>query len=362
MPTTAIEKTTPTPAAIAILAAEESGVSPNLSIYLAAHRAGSGTIRGSVRLHSTLNRIRESLPPGPDRDDLLGPLVDLEGDPDLHGGHGDGFAIFRSPRALRVFRLPDWDGTDALFQHRHFQILPLLGHRDGHAAFHLLTLTRKRVRLFEVGMANAVEVTLNVVADFEEFLGLDESDHTQRNRVSSRAGTVNFGTGSEREKENRRFHDFCRNIDHARVEMDGGKPLPFVVAGTEHDVAIYAAACAHPLLVAGSVFASPDDGSTVAELAAKARGVVAEWVPPERKRLVEQYRKRAGSHLASAEMKEIGAAAATGRVEHLFVVAGTVSEDVNAAACDTLLHAGTVSVLSADAMPDTTTAAALLRY
>lgn len=367
--------------------AEAAG--PCVTIYLAGHKAGSGSRPRRVRLHSQLANADELLAQRnvapTDREQLLEPLRALAADPEMGAGHADGLVVFRTPRLFRAFRLP-WPVVDQLAVETRPLLRPLAAFLHPRRNFLLLALARHNARLFECGpgFARAMPLPDGLPASVEAFEGFDAPDHQMN---SSPAGQdsgdgkgVRFGTSSYRDKQYHYLHDFCRAIDAHLKPLLQERGWPLVLAGASAEIGAYRAANHSPALVDEAVESSPDGGWSDAELVRRGREAAGRWRTHDERLALHQF-ERAAPDRRAQEVEAILAAAAAGRVQHLFLTSETpqpgdadritnralLSGDfsgrgddlLNAALVETLRHGGQVWSL---APPDGPADCALMRF
>lgn len=345
-----------------------------ITIFLGSHKGGAGTKPGAQRLHAILpsleKQARGSGMNEAEAAELFEPLHQLESDPALAAGHHDSFAIFRSRRFFEVLRVPGLPLEGAWLEQR-FRITPVLERMALRPEFHLLTMTRRRVRLFHVELDEFREVPLppGVIGYLDEFTAFDAPDHTLRNMSSSGGGgKVAFGTGSEKEKEHAHFRDFCRALDRGLLATLKRADTPLMLAGTGPEVAIYRDVCDYGRLIEPAVTLSPDGGWSDAAIVQRAREIAAGWVSPDLARVLAQFERKNGTAHGISEAMAIAAAAAAGRVASLIITEGARMPEegggdlINAAACDTLRLSGNVWIVPAPAAGEMPLVAAILRY
>ena len=366
-----------------------------LSFYLPAHRPGGQTLSTVDRFRLQLAAADAELTAGGislvDVESLLAPLRALEQEEELQKGHHEALIILRSTAMLRCYRMPGLD-LDQFFLGRHFHLSPLFSQLATTPDFYLLQLSRKRIHLLRVTLDGGQEVELppGTPADYEQFKHFDQPDHTLRARSGASGGQgaqapVAFGTGSEREAEQRHFHDFCRAIDRGLRTLLGRRPWPLVLAGTRPETTAYQAANTCPRLLEASIAGSPDGGTPLAEVIRQGRELLRHWVSPELNHVLRLYQELAGSTKALEELHAIVRAAAQGRVEYLAIATGCQPvmgnydllterrlyggefvashvDLVNAAIVDTLCHQGKVMSLPEATLPQSASVIAILRF
>lgn len=362
---------------------------PCVTLYLAGHKAGSGSRPMRVRLHALLTKAGEILEQRDvaltDRERLLEPLHAMAADTEMAAGHADGLAVFRSSRALRAFWLP-WPVEDEVVVEARPCLRPLVPFLHPRRHFLLLALARQNTRLFECGpgFTRAMPLPAEMPTSIEAFEGFDGPENSLNASPSGRstgdAKGVQFGTSSFRDKQHHYLHDFCRALDVHLKPVLAERGWPLVLAGAPAELGAYRAVNQWPGLVDEAVETSPDGGWTDAELGQHARDVIARWQTASERQAMHQF-DRAGQEKRAQEMEAILAAASTGRVQHLFLTSqapqpgdvdritnrtllsgdfvGRGDDLVNAALVETLRHGGEVWSI---APPDGAADCALLRF
>jgi hypothetical protein len=351
---------------------------PCLSMYLGPHQAGAGTRPRGVRLRAMLAGLEQN---GAGLEELLEPLRGLAQDAGFDGADHGGLAVFRSSRDLEIIGLPAAVQDEAHFSRRFF-LLPVLEFLREHKPFHLLAISRKRMRLLRATPHEVEEAAFpaGVPSTWDEAVGLDEPENTlTHSSLSGHAagsmGGVHFGSGAVRDKQDRYFSEFCRAVERGLRRVLDAHGLPLVLAGTESELAHYREINTYPELAQPAVTVSPDGGISDEQLAGRARALLRDWLDAEERHAVELFANSSVNHIAT-ETNGIVKAAWEGRVSHLMIAAGhrqagqagvgesvKAEEDLaNAAAVETLSHGGSVVVLPGEAMPEGRLMAALLRY
>lgn len=366
---------------------------PCVSIYLAGHQAGSGSGPWSVRLRTMIDEINAVLKKrfvaSSDRADLLEPLRSLLADPDIGKGHNGGLAVFRSPRAFTVFRLPS-ELPEGCFIEQRFMLLPLIGMLNGRERFFLLNLALHSVKLMECLHGEYLEVTLppGTPTHIDEFTALDIEDHRLTNASSAGPGMGGtpgtFGTKTTLEKRYLHLHDYCRAIDRGLHPLLIEKDIPLVVAGAEAEVTAYLAVQTYSNCLDKMLAVGQHSGWSENEMIDASRTMLRQWTnDPERKALAD-FERLANLRRTSTELENILRSSWHGRVWHLFLTdgdqprgdidrmlgrvpesgeMGTALENlINAAAVETLRHRGNVWMLPPAAMPGHSPFAAALRF
>jgi hypothetical protein len=183
----------------------------------------------------------------------------------------------------------------------------------------------------------------------------------------------------ESENAEARLVEF-RAADRALFEIDKADPLPVVVMGVERDLSAFREASHHPLTIAGEV-AGNHVTTTLADLAALAAPVIAQWTSTREREIVAEAVEAIGAHKCVIRLDAVQDAVPEGRVRRLLVerdlrVPASDTQDLTTPRGDgvtgpdlidglvreVLRHGGDVSVISPDLLAAQGRIAALLRY
>jgi hypothetical protein len=325
---TILEPRTAAAADLRELAAKMEGTC--VTIYLAGHKAGSGTRPMRVRLRRLLTEAEQVLEQRgilpTDRESLLAPLRERAASTDLNGGHAEGLVLIRSTSRFEQYSLP-WEVNDLVVVGGYPFLIPMAWGIETGREFLLLALSLKNTRLLECGPLYQRPLSLpdGVAKGLEEFEGFDRRDH---GRGVTGAG-VTFGRDTAAEKQHLYLHDFCRALDRGLHPLLERRGLPLVLAGATAELAAYRSVNRYAQLTPEAIEGSPDAGWTDADLAGKGRIAARAFHSATALRAQDQY-GQAGAGKRSTEMTEILRAAAEGRLLHLFLAGnGAANGDVD---------------------------------
>jgi len=300
---------------------------------------------------------------------LLTPIEQLTANLETAYGWTNSLIAFRSPGAFRYYWMRERLKDMAVVGER-FEIRPLLAALAREQRFHLLAIGRHYIRLFRSTPHSTQEVRLEGV-DMQEFLHTRQPDHLLDKRMAagpsmgSMQGAL-FGTSSEGENAQDRYRHFLKEVERgvSKLLRQDGEPL--ILAGAEHDVAIYRQLNTYPHLLEQAIHRSAD-GQTAQMLHERAWKIVSQCPSEPLQKALADYRKQSGAALVLGDVGAIRKAAAEGRVAGLFLskdagAGGQPDDPLNLAALETVLHGGWAFELNAADMPAKDSATALLRF
>jgi hypothetical protein len=319
--------------------------------------------------------------------DLLEPLIQIAGDPDLLAGSHWSRIIFRSAETFRQFTITGLV-KPSFFVGGCFEIRPVLAELDMPDQFFVLILSKKQVEVLRCGGLHSEPVRLpaGVPATLAESMAFKPPDHDLENRSAAGHSTgsmpgVRFGTGSDRESRSTYLADFYKAIDRGIKEMLGpAAGCPLVLAGVDEDTALYRTVNRYVNLLARSVTGSFSDPLVDSDLISKARSIVREDRAERAVEALRDSRERLTPTRFSTNLSAILRAAANGRVARLYIdraarMLGAFDgarrsgswhwgeEDLlNVAAVETLLQGGSAFSVPTGRIPENAPLAAILRY
>lgn len=319
---------------------------------------------------------------------LIEPLRDL-GDAIEADAEHKGVVILRSPDIFRHYFVPQ-SVDESVTVADHFHLLPLIPILWQNRPFHILALSQKHIRLLRCTNTTSEEVDLpaSVPRNIDDFLQNAKPDHVLDNSAAGGPGTgsmgrVMFGTGTDKERRDQYLLHFYKEVDRGLCDLLRGDSAPLVIAGVDYEQPLYRSVSNFPRLVDEGVHGAPD-GLKGGEMHKRALELIERYWQKDIDEALKMYEQMGGSDRASVSLKEIVKAAYDGRILHLFVAQGSRhmgnfdemahcvrthgqerpgDEDlINAAAVQTLNHAGNVFVIPRNKTPHGSQMAAVMRY
>lgn len=360
------------------------------SLFMPTHRSGK-VQQDRIRFKNLLREVAESLRVSglrsPEATAILAPAEQLQHDPAFWRHQSDGLAVFLSKEAFHFYRLP-LNLAELAVVARQFYVKPLLPMFTGNGHFFVLALSQGQVRLLEATRYSVDELELEwVPSSLAEAVAHGDPErqlqfHTRAAAKANGQAAVFFGHDPADEAKGKLLRYF-RQIDGGLRTMLKDERSPLVLAGVDYLLPIYRQANSYPYLLEEGIVGNPD---ALAPADLHARG----WalVEPEFREAQEvdqaQFEFLAGTGLTSTDVHDVVPAAHYGRIEVLFLEAGSqvwghfdadagtvelhdkptpVSDDLlNLAAIQTILGRGTVYAVQAEEVPSDEPLAALFRY
>ncbi len=306
---------------------------PSVTLYLPTHRAGFEKEQDPIRFKNLLREACEELVSTgmrePEAHALCSRVSDLTSDSAFWRDNTEGLAVFCSDDTLEVLR------TDAPLPERavvgeRFYLRPLFAADRGERAFFALALDRSGCRLFagDAGGIRKVELE-GVPASLADELRYDEVQQAvQYSSVPAPAaaagggrpaGAIFHGHGGEKDVDKVNLERYLRKVESAVTKACADAPgTPLVLLGVEYAIALYRSLNTSPALVDTQVTGATDE---LAPHEIRARSM--EALEPYFRSIVDErlatLREKQGTHLVSHSPAEIVAAAASGRVDTLFL-------------------------------------------
>jgi hypothetical protein len=269
------------------------------------------------------------------------------------------FIFLRSPDVCESFRTRYLVGQPVAAVGECFQLRPLLALASKHLEFYILALKLNDTRIFKC------TDQFCEVARFPKDAGTEAAGFVPGASESSlRAEPVH-----DRDHPEEHLGRFYREIDRdVNALLKDGYP-PLVVAGVEHEVALFHRLTTYPACVAPGIHGLPGRLG-LNEMYRESLELLRSVTTGATRHALEKFDKQIGTGHASTDLEEIVRATRTGRVEHLFLSENGVVPDafddgadlLNTAAVQTLLHGGDVQTLPATSMPSGSQVCAVFRY
>lgn len=312
-----------------VLLADHDG--PCISLYQPTHRTFPDRKQDPIRFGNLLKEIKASLErqyTGRDIDALLRPFRALEED-ELFWNHTlDGIAIFATPEMFRVYNLQRAVKEKTIVADS-FHTKPLVRILQSADRFSVLGVSRHEARLFEGNRYALDEVSLE--ADFprnlEDAIRTDGDDPERTKHAHGPTGpgrTTRHGMNVRRELTDKETRQFFRAVDEA-IAKTYSKPsgMPLVLAALPEHHSMFREVSDNPALMAQAIDADPAS-LTVDDLRTRAWDIVLPAYLERLDGLIEQFGTSQANDRGSADLTEIGKAAAAGRIATLLVDADRV--------------------------------------
>ena len=318
-------------------------------------------------------------------DDMARPIHDLILAPKTSAIWAHALVVMRSADLFRCYLL-NGNFKPSLQIEERFQVRPLLGTLAREQRFHLLALSKHRVRLFNCTHHRIEEVPSGgrFPENMDTWLNHRQPDHLLENRSSAgpSVGSMKgapFGTSSDKDRDRKYLADFFKAIDSGVNSILHDAATPLVLAGVEYEIAIYQRGNTYRRLLEKAVTGSPD-GAPDRTLHERAMDVIMQTPSEGLEKTLAHFQKQRPASRVSTDAGEIIKASFQGRVSDLLVSEsaehwgawnqpkqeiernGKREDLFNAAALETVRQGGRAFILDPSAMPVQADIAAALRF
>ena len=366
-----------------------SRTGPCLSLYQPTHRHHPDNQQDPVRFRNLTRVLRESLHQrygSHDATALLEPFHALATDGGFWNHTQSGLAVLAAPAFFRVYPLLRAVPERAVVA-ESFHVKPLLRIVQSADAYHVLTLSRREMRLFEGNRDALEEIDLVPgVRTITEALG-DELTEPHLT-VASYGGVGRIaqrhGHGSKNDETDVDTERYFRAVDRSILEhYSRPSGLPIVLAALSEYHEPFHGVSQNPYLLTEGIQVNPGALSSE-ELCRRAWRAVEPRYLARLGQLVERFGAARGVNRGGENLQDIAAAANAGRVAAILieadrVVPGRIKEDSGGIAFGSLDRpdmddvlddlaelvlrmGGEVVVVPIDRMPVDTGAAAIYRF
>ncbi len=367
---------------------------PCISIYMPTHQKGKETEQDPIRFKNLIKQTENYLKEEGFRDsrinEFLIPAKEILTDSEFWNHQSEGLAAFIANNEFHHYRLPLRFKEYIAVSHR-FHIKPLLQLIAIDGKFYLLSLSKKKVRLFQgsrysIGGLDFHDTPLSL----EEALQYDDPErqiqyHTGTGERKGRRAAIfhGQGTGTDDAQHKKDLQRFLKMVNDGVNKTLVQKNVPLVIAGVEMLTGYYRDANSYPNLAEKEIQLQPDSLS-MDELHRKAWEIVEPTFRKDQQKAFDQYGQLRGTGRASNDLKQILQASHEGRVEVLFVdaereIRGQYDPDstnisihekmqsgnedlLDLTLVQTISHKGFVYTLPSEKIPDEVPIAAIFRF
>jgi len=366
-----------------------------VSLYMPTHKVGTDQQDSILFKKLVAEAEEELLEYGFRRPEVLTGMryaQNLLLDPDFWRHQSDGLAVFLSPHLSQAFRLPS-QFEELTVIGKKFHLKPLLPTLNEGGQFYILAISLNEVRLFLATKYTVSEVELvEVPTSLQEALFMDDPErhlslHTSTNNPGApgRRPAIFHGQGAQSDEKKKNILRYFQYVDESLRVIIGDTSLPMLLAGVDYLLPIYHEANTYTYILKSSLEGNPDDLGAK-DLHQRAWKLLEPLFGKNQRKAREQFARLHGqkSKLATNDLGTIVKAAHTGAVDTLFVPLDVQhwgrfepqdnqvvlneepsieNEDLfDFAAIHTILNSGQVFAVKAEALPENSDLAAILRY
>ncbi len=364
---------------------------PCISLYQPTHRTFPDRLQDPIRFGNLLKEIENSLERQYSNKQIraiLRPFQDLAEDDRFWNNTVDSIAIFAAADFFKVYNLQR-PVREKVIVADSFHTKPLMRILQSADRYHVLGLNRHEATLFE-GNRYAMDVVQSAAEFLEESaaaVGIDENGPERTKRAHGPSGpgmTSRHGTNVRQDAKDNDKRKFFRAVDAAvseRYSRPSGMPLVLAALPEHHHM--FREVSDNPMLMADAIDVDPASIS-VNDLRQRAWDIVLPQYLERLGGLINRYGEAKADGGSSADLTEIGKAAAAGRIAKLLIDADRVvpghfnsesgritfarleDPDVDDLLDDlgehTLRTGGEVIVVPSERMPSDTGIAAIFRF
>lgn len=307
-----------------------------VSLYLSLSQVGQETTADDIRLKNLIRQAVDGLVARglrrPDAEAIMSPAEELLGASLAWQTDGKGLALFLSEDGAQRYRLGHAFEDLVIVNDRFHieQLVPVVNHE---ARFYVLALQRKHLRLYEATPHSITEIALpgmpasiDEVTQYDQYPDQDmgKNWHSGAGGYPGRRGQGATYSGQKDTKEyvKREAETFFRAVDAALMEALKLEKAPLVLAALAEEIPEYRNANSYHHLMDEAITTGPQL-LNADELHRRAWEIVKPVIERSQADALARFNEYAGTGRASDELAEIVSAAVFGRVESLFLRAGT---------------------------------------
>lgn len=355
------------------------------------------TKKAQIRLKNHMKSLKGKLETaGLDEEQVvkyMEPLESLLDDEAFWRNKGESIVIFMNDSEFNAFKLGHKNKENFFFNH-HFFLQPLLKAIKDQRKYNVLTLSAKKVRLFECDKyeINQVELpedfpttlTDRVGEDFEEKVLQFRSGQTEGNKSQYHG----HGAGSDKEHKEELLK-YLKSVDNHLCNVVKDTTTPLILAGVDYVTAMFKD-CSNYQNIHSSSISGNQQARSAEEIFSDVQQILLEEEILERQEMIEKFKEKQAYGQASSNIEEVVKRSVEGKTQTLFVEEGvkvwgvynpekhevlTLNEEerseemenvidlVNKAIAETVSKHGVVKVYTPEEMPvEDASVVAQLRY
>lgn len=303
----------------------------SISIFMPTHQWGKEVNEGQDRItfknHTQTLRLaleKRSLRSNT-VNDLMQPVEALLEDDQFWRHQREGLAVFRNPNYFAVFHspLPLVDGSRL---DSHFQLRPLLPFAQPFPSYYLLQIGKNGISLYKadqfsmtaVDLAGTMPDGLEAITKYYDFE--EELQGRTKGQSGMSAGYTSDDSNKGQKEKDHLLADYFRHVDRAIIQLIGTQNEPLLLASVAYYQPIYRQINAYPYLHEGGLTGNFDHMQPD-EMHQMANKLLGDTFGQIRQQRIKQYQNSSGSGLVANGLQTVLEAAATGRIEVLFLQA-----------------------------------------
>lgn len=313
---------------------------------------------------------------------LLAPSDMIIDNTEFWQNRNEGFVAFFTDNSFVWYSLP-YDFKELLVVTDRFHLKPLLRIALQNRSFHILTLSQNTIRFFEASEMGINELHPKGMPRNLGYVFSSKSEKQLQMHAGGKGSSIVHGQGSIKDVRKAQLSELARRTDKVVANYLKKNESPLVLAGVEYLHPIYRAVNSYSHLLENGIIGNVDRLAPKT-LLKKALPLVRPEFRVKRQNAVGNYEENLGTGLATDNFSEIFKASIHGRIDTLFVPVGkhkwgtfdekTTEFKVHArakagdkdllcvASTNTLSKGGKVFAVLPEQMPNSSTAAAILRY
>lgn len=298
---------------------------PCLSLYQPTHRHHPDKEQDLIRFRNLVKALEGSLRQKYSTVDvrpLLEPFHKLAGNSHFWNHTLDGLAVLGSRAFFRVYRLQR-PVPEAAIVAESFHLKPLMRILQSSDGYHILGLTRQKIRFFEGNrdVLDEVELPPEIPQTSSDVSRGDSERSLSVWAPAAGSEGVRFGVGSKSDVEDRETERFFRAVDRAILEhYSRPSGLRLLLAGVPENIHFFRRISENPYLLEEGIEVHPD-ALTIEELRKRAWQLVEPHYLTRLAGLIEMFGAARARELGDEDLAIVARSAVAGRVSTLLVEA-----------------------------------------
>lgn len=344
---------------------------PAVSLYMPRHLGSRDVRQDPARLRNLIKQAEAKLAEigvRPEQSEtLLAPGYGLAKDEAFWREQSHGLALFLGNNGMRRFSLP-FEPPEQVVAGTRFHLFPLLVCINSDRPFLILTISARRACLYRASRDRIVPESIKLPQGTEAIAERTDYQATRSSRPAAHfTGAMRTDNTGNPPEDNRKVEliEYLRDVSRLVDDYARRERMPIVLVALPEIQGHFRALGHHPELLYAGVSENPD-ALDERRLHARALETIQPLLAGQDQEALKRFGDMRGGQRVSTEVKEIAAAARTGRVDTL-LLSEECEQQVEPEILDTaidwsLRNGANAHILQQALMPERAPAAAIFRY
>jgi len=208
-----------------------------------------------------------------------------------------------------------------------FNLYPLVSEQQAHSSVYILCISKSKTSLFllDGGNLSPVDISENVVKDYDEAMNFDESKQSLQHHSGKGGDAIFHGNSAQEDMDDTRSKQYLRRIDDGLMEVIQGQTIPLVLACIDDYYPMYKEVTAYNHLHSEMISGNPDQ-YTHDEIVEKANCIMTDELGKTVTNFLDRYNETAAGDIIFDKLDDFRNAVKMKNVDSLLVNESKLSQ------------------------------------